>query len=301
MFTLSSALRRFAAPMLLASAFAPHALAQTQNIVQTAVANGNFTTLVAALQATGLDNALSGPGPFTVFAPTDAAFALLPAGTVQTLLQPQNLPTLSEILLYHVVSGSVPASQVVSQTFLSTLNGQRVDISVTGSMVMIDGALLQTADVLCTNGIIHVIDRVLLPNTNNLLQTAAAAGGFNTLLAGIGLAQLTAPLSAPGPFTVFAPTDAAFLSVPLNRLLLPINNPKLQTILKYHVVAGRIYADQLQNGQILTTINGKQLTVTRNGNNVFVNGLQIQTANIETQNGNIHVIGGVLLPPAPII
>jgi uncharacterized surface protein with fasciclin (FAS1) repeats len=132
-------------------------------IVETAIAAGSFETLVAAVEAAGLVETLSGPGPFTVFAPTDAAFAALPAGTVQALLQPENRDDLIAILTYHVVPGRVTAEQVSSLTSATTVQGSDVSIMVTNGTVMIDNARVITADVEATNGIIHVIDSILLP------------------------------------------------------------------------------------------------------------------------------------------
>ena len=132
-----------------------------KDIVETALAAGSFKTLAAALQAAGLVDALKGKGPFTVFAPTDAAFAKLPAGTVDALLK--DPAKLAAILKYHVVAGEVPASDVVKLTSAKTLNGQSVAIKVVGGKVMVDGATVTGADVKASNGIIHVIDAVILP------------------------------------------------------------------------------------------------------------------------------------------
>ena len=135
-----------------------------KDIVDTAVAAGNFKTLAAALQAAGLVDTLKGPGPFTVFAPTDEAFAKLPAGTVEDLLKPENRQKLTSILTYHVVSGKVMASQVVKLHEAKTVNGQDVKIMVDGGKVMADNANVVQTDIQCTNGVIHVIDTVLLPH-----------------------------------------------------------------------------------------------------------------------------------------
>jgi uncharacterized surface protein with fasciclin (FAS1) repeats len=139
--------------------------AQQKDIVDTAVAAGSFKTLAAALQAAGLVDTLKGNGPFTVFAPTDEAFAKLPAGTVEDLLKPENKAKLTAILTYHVVPGKVMASQVTSLKEAKTVNGQSVKISTMGGSVMIDNAKVVKADVAASNGVIHVIDTVLLPAT----------------------------------------------------------------------------------------------------------------------------------------
>jgi uncharacterized surface protein with fasciclin (FAS1) repeats len=142
------------------------AYAADKDIVDTAVAAGQFKTLAAALTAAGLVDTLKGPGPFTVFAPTDAAFAMLPAGTVDTLLKPESKAKLTAILTYHVVAGNVMAADVVKLKEAKTVNGAMVAVKVDGGNVMINNAKVTTADIAASNGVIHVIDTVLLPPSN---------------------------------------------------------------------------------------------------------------------------------------
>jgi len=150
--------------LLLTFSISGAAFAQSKkDIVETAVAAGDFKTLAAALQAAGLVDTLKGPGPFTVFAPTDEAFAKLPAGTVEDLLKPENKQKLISILTYHVVAGKVMANQVVKLHEAKTVNGQDVKIMAEGGKVMADNANVVKTDIQCTNGVIHVIDSVLLP------------------------------------------------------------------------------------------------------------------------------------------
>jgi uncharacterized surface protein with fasciclin (FAS1) repeats len=134
-----------------------------KDIVDTAVAAGNFKTLAAALNAAGLIDTLKGPGPFTVFAPTDEAFAKLPAGTVDELLKPENHDKLVAILTYHVVAGKVMAKDVVKLHEAKTVNGKDVKIMAEGGKVMVDNANVIKTDIACSNGVIHVIDSVILP------------------------------------------------------------------------------------------------------------------------------------------
>ena len=137
--------------------------APAKDIVDTAVAAGSFKTLTAALQAAGLVDTLKGNGPFTVFAPTDEAFAKLPAGTVESLLKPENKAKLTSILTYHVVPGKVTAAEVTKLTSAKTVNGHSLTISTMGGTVMVDNAKVVKTDILCSNGVIHVIDSVVLP------------------------------------------------------------------------------------------------------------------------------------------
>ena len=152
-----------AAVAALALAAGSNPQAQGKDIVDTAIAAGSFKTLVAAVQAAGLVDTLKGKGPFTVFAPTDAAFAKLPAGTVEMLLKPENKAKLTAILTYHVVAGKVMAADVVKMTEGKTVQGGMVKVSAMGGKVMIDNAHVVTADIAASNGVIHVIDTVLMP------------------------------------------------------------------------------------------------------------------------------------------
>lgn len=162
-------MKKFILTLAVALALAPMAVsAQTKqsDIVDTAVAAGSFNTLVAAVKAAGLVDALKGTGPFTVFAPTDAAFAKLPAGTVETLLKPENKDKLVAILTYHVVSGKVMAADVVKLKEAKTLQGGSAKITVKDGKVMVDGANVVKTDIVTSNGVIHVIDAVILPAAN---------------------------------------------------------------------------------------------------------------------------------------
>ena len=144
-------------------AVAEDSAAKPKDIVDTAVAAGSFKTLAAALQAGGLIDTLKGEGPFTVFAPTDEAFAKLPAGTVEELLKPENKEKLVAILTYHVVAGKAMAKDVASMSSAKTVNGKEVKVMVQGDKVMVGTATVTKADIECSNGVIHVIDTVLLP------------------------------------------------------------------------------------------------------------------------------------------
>lgn len=277
------------------------AKAEDKNIVETAIAAGNFQTLAAAVTAAGLADDLQGEGPFTVFAPTDEAFAKLPAGTVESLLQEENLETLKGILLYHVVSGEVKAEQVVDLNGAITLNGQRVDIN-TEDGVKVDGASVVTTDIMCSNGVIHVIDSVILPASGTIPEVATEAGQFETLLAAAQAAGLVEALSGEGPLTVFAPTDDAFAKLPegtVASLLRPENRDQLAEILKYHVVSGRVYSEAVVELDQATTLLGSDVAISVEDGKVMVNNSQVIATDIDASNGVIHVIDTVLMPPAP--
>lgn len=276
---------------------AAHAAAKP-SIVETAE-RAKLRTLVAALQAADLAEALGGKGPFTVFAPTEEAFARLPEGQLALLLKPENKPLLQAILKYHVVPGELDAKHVVKAPYATTLNGQRVDIKVDDDGVTLDGARVLKTDIRCSNGIVHLIDRVILPSTEDIVSTAVAAGDFGTLAAALEAAGLVEALRGEGPFTVFAPTDAAFASLPegtVAALLQPENRAQLQGILKLHVVPGRVYSDAVKHEARLESLQGSPLHLARDEHGVTVSGARVIKADIETANGVIHVIDSVLLP-----
>lgn len=271
------------------------------DIVDTAVQAGKFKTLAAALGAADLVDVLKGKGPFTVFAPTDEAFAKLPEGTVATLLKPENKSKLASILTYHVVPGSVVAKQVVGLNGATTVNGQRVDIKVDGSTVMVDGAKVVATDIQCDNGVIHIIDSVILPADKTIPETAAAAGSFKTLLAAVKAAGLADTLGGKGPFTVFAPTDEAFAALPegtVASLLKPENKQQLVDILKYHVVSGRVYSEDALKAKAAKTLQGSSVKVNVKTSGAAINDAALVATDLDASNGVIHVIDKVLMPPA---
>jgi len=267
-------------------------------VVDVAVKDGRFTTLVAALKAAKLDTTLMGAGPFTVFAPTDAAFAKLPAGTVDALLK--DIPALTRILTYHVVAGRVAAADVVKVTSAKTLNGLPVMVKVSGSTVKINDSTVQITDVAASNGLIHVVDTVILPPSQDIVELAVANGGFKTLVAAVQAAGLVETLKSAGPFTVFAPTDAAFAKLPagtVDALLKDI--PTLKAILTYHVVSGRVYAADVVKLSSALTVQGASIMIALDMGSVKLNGSStVVGTDILTTNGVIHVIDSVLLPPA---
>jgi transforming growth factor-beta-induced protein len=268
------------------------------DIVDVAVKAGSFKTLAAALQAAGLVDALKGKGPFTVFAPTDEAFAKLPKGTLETLLKPENKGRLASILKYHVVSGAVFAKDVTTGS-VETLDGQRIDLAVNAGKVTVDGANVTATDVKASNGVIHVIDTVIIPSDKSIVATAIGAGSFKTLASLLEKADLVNALEGPGPFTVFAPTDEAFAKLPketVENLLKPENKATLAGILKYHVISGRVFSDAAAKGATVKTLQGTEVTTKSEKGKVFVQNAQVIKADIDTSNGVIHVIDTVILP-----
>ena len=265
--------------------------------------------MVGALQATGLVEALEGEGPFTVFAPTEEAFAALPAGTLKSLTPEQ----LADILLYHVVAGKVMAADVVGldgQMVDTLLEGKQVAVSVEDGKVMINDAAVVTTDLEGSNGVIHVIDSVLLPPADEMADEATgstiadiAAGDsrFSTLVGALVSAGLVDALKGEGPFTVFAPTDDAFAALPEGTLE-SLTVEQLTDILLYHVVPAKAMAADVVtlDGQTVDTLlEGKGITIKIDDGKVILNdSVEVVITDIEAANGVIHVVSAVLLPPA---
>ena len=267
-------------------------VAAEKDIVDTAVSAGSFKTLVAAVKAAGLVQTLKGKGPFTVFAPTDDAFKKIPQDMINALLKPENKDKLTAILTYHVVAGKVMAADVVKMKAAETVNGQMVSINVKGKTVMIDNAKVIKTDIKCSNGVIHVIDTVILPK--DIVDTAVAAGAFKTLVAAVKAAGLVDTLKGKGPFTVFAPTDAAFKKLPagtVETLLKPENKAKLTAILTYHVVSGKVMSSDLLKMTSAKTVNGQKIAI-----GLAIDNAMVVQPDIKCSNGVIHVIDSVILP-----
>jgi uncharacterized surface protein with fasciclin (FAS1) repeats len=279
------------------------------DIVDTAVAAGSFKTLVAAAKAAGLVDTLKSKGPFTILAPTDEAFQKLPEGTVESLLKAENKEKLKQILTYHVISGNVKSGDVVKLTEATTAMGEKIKIAVKGDTVTFNDAKLLKADIGCSNGVIHVIDSVLIPGQDagtqtsakkDIVDTAVGAGSFNTLVAAVKAAGLVETLKGEGPFTVFAPTDEAFAKIPaetIQMLLKPENKEKLQAILTYHVVSGDVRAADVVKLQNAKTVNGQEVKIkVTDKNEVMIDGAKVIKTGIECGNGVIHVIDTVIMP-----
>jgi len=269
------------------------------NLVQVASEAGQFNTLLAAAKAAGLAETLAGDGPFTVFAPTDAAFDKLPNGTVEHLLD--NPEQLKQILLHHVVSGKVYAKQALKAGSASTLYGQPIHISADDNGATVAGANIVKTDVKASNGVIHVVDTVLLPK--DIVGVAMADDRFSTLVAALQAGDLVRTLQGEGPFTVFAPTNAAFEKLPagtVETLLKPENQSKLVEVLTYHVVSGAVSSDQVVELDAAETLQGESVTVEVDTSGekptVMIDDAKVVITDIKATNGVVHVIDSVLLP-----
>ena len=276
-----------------------------QSIAEIAV-DGGFNTLVAALDAADLVETLSGDGTFTVFAPTDDAFAALPEGMLEELLADPE--TLKQILLYHVVGDVVMAETVVTLDEAETLEGSMVAIDVVDGNVFLNDSQVTSTDIEASNGVVHVIDKVLVPGMQDAasnetseesksIAEIAVAGGFNTLVAALSAADLVETLSGDGAFTVFAPTDDAFAALPEGMLEgLLADTESLTQILLYHVVGDVVMADTVVTLDEAETLEGSKVEIEVVDGKVFVNDSQVTSTDIEASNGVIHVIDKVLVP-----
>ena len=272
-------------------------------VVDIIVESELHTILEAAVIAADLATTLSGEGPFTVFAPTDAAFEALMAAFGVTAEELLEYPELTNVLLYHVVAGQALASDLSDGQEITTLLDADVVVSITADGVFINQAQVIVADVTAGNGVVHVIDAVLLPPTppsNTVVDIIVNSDDHTLLEAAVIEAGLVEALSGEGPFTVFAPNDAAVvalteaLGITAEELLAL---PNLGEILQYHVVGASAYAADLSDGQMITTLLGEDVTVSITAEGVMINNAMVIVADIAADNGVVHVIDAVLLPP----
>lgn len=316
--------------LLPAQAVLAQSLSEKMDIVETVTEAGDFTTLLAAVEAADLVEALQGEGPLTLFAPTDEAFAALPAGTIDSLLA--DPAALESVLLYHVAPGRIVGALIADGKEMATLEGSNVTFTFVDGQKTVNGANLSGRGILASNGVIHVIDQVLLPPSMSgeapaaeeaaadtaageateaaaaeeapsadIVDTAVAAGDFSTLVAAVEAAGLVDALKGEGPFTVFAPTDEAFAAVPAATMDALLTDPTgdLTQILLYHVVPEVVLSTDLQEGSVFVpTLQGKSVKIEVKDGAVTVNEANVIAADVMASNGVIHVIDAVILPPA---
>ena len=260
--------------------------------------------LAAVLDSTGLDEALAGPGPFTVFAPTDAAFDALPPEVILGLLMDN--AALTNVLTYHVAGDSLTSGDLSDGQQITTLFGEDVTVSIMDGTVMINDATVIVADLIGSNGVVHVIDAILLPpvpTPATVVDIVVNSPAHNILEAAVVAAGLVDALSGEGPFTVFAPTDAAFAALPAGLIdeLLADPTGALTDILTYHVVAGAAaMSTDLTDGQTIATLQGEEVTISIDGMMVMVNDATVIVADLVADNGVVHVIDAVLSLPSGV-
>lgn len=278
----------------------PEEPVELANILDVLRFDGRFTILITALEETGLDDAIADSPDLTVFAPTDEAFLALPEGTIPALLD--DLDTLSNILLYHVLGQSVDALAAIRAGSAPTLQGDEVNISWENWKIFVNDSKVIAPNVRAPNGIIHTLDAVLLPpaapeESDDLLGVLKADGRFNTLIAALEATGLDAALAGEDPLTIFAPTDDAFDRLPAGTVeSLLVDLDALTDILLYHVVGGDRDLHSLRNERSVETLNGSNVHLWNWRKYFFVNRSYIQEADTLAANGRLHVINRVLIP-----
>ena len=286
----------------------PIAMADSSEDIPTNATNtGVHDTLVDALVLADLVSTLQGDGPFTVFAPTDQAFidANIDLSTFDT---DEEIAVLTDILLYHVyTAGAVYATDVTDGLTVAMANGDDASFSVTNGTVMIGDATVTTADVMASNGVIHVIDKVLMPPADlvDIAAVAMSTGTHDSLVAALVKADLVSTMQSVGPYTVFAPTDQAFTDagIDLDAFTTDEEIAALTDILLYHVYSGAVYAADVTDGLTVAMVNGDDASFTVTDGTVMIGDATVTAADVMASNGVIHVIDKVLMPPAdePVI
>ena len=272
------------------------------DIAMTAMATGIHSSLVAALTKADLVTTLQGDGPFTVFAPTDQAFIDAEID-LDSFTTDEEIAVLTDILLYHVSTEWVDSAG--SNETVAMVNGDDASFTVTDGTVMIGDATVVLADVPASNGIIHVIDKVLMPPVDLVdIPTVADGTGIHTaLVAALTKANLVSTLQGDGPFTVFAPTDQAFTDagIDLDSFTTDEDIATLTDILLYHVYSGAVNAADVTDGLTVTMVNGDEASFTVADGTVMVGGATVTIADVAASNGVIHVIDKVLMPPVDVV
>lgn len=280
------------------------------NVVEVAQADARFSVLVEAITAAGLADTLSGSGPFTVFAPTNDAFVALlgELGMSKDALLADK-PLLTAVLKYHVLGSKVVLADVPVGKAITSLQGGVFKIEVDGGPAITDGrnrkSNITQTDIRASNGVIHVIDKVILPANKTIVETAQSISDFSILVEAVVAAGLVGTLNSAGPFTVFAPTNAAFAAA-LTELKLTkaelLASPLLGGILKYHVVAGRVLKAEVPIGADIPTVLGATETLRISATLAITDEARrssnITATDVFTSNGVIHVLDKVILPSA---
>ncbi len=271
-----------------------------KTITDIVVENTNFSILKAAVTKANLASALSG-GTLTVFAPDNAAFQA--SGITEAAINALPVSSIDSILKYHVLASAVGSSAVPASDAVGTLLGTKLFASRNANGVFVNGIKVKSADVSAANGVIHVIEKVLIPPTKTIAQIAAGDTNFTYLVAAVQKAGLLNAISNPGKYTVFAPTNAAFRAAGFNTIA-DINaapTATIETVVKYHVLTTNVFAGELTNNATVATLQGGNLTVTLPPAKVKISSSanpasDITATDITATNGVIHVINRVLLP-----
>ncbi|MEW6466101.1 MAG: fasciclin domain-containing protein [Pseudomonadota bacterium] len=279
------------------------------DIVELAKSEPDLSILVEAVVAAGLVDTLKSPGPFTVFAPTNAAFAALLTElklTKEQLLA--NKPLLTAVLTYHVLAAKVMAANIASGKAVTTVQGGVFKIDTANGAVITDGrnrtARIVRTDIAASNGVVHLIDRVLLPADKDIVATAQSLPDFSILVEAVVAAGLVDTLKGPGPFTVFAPTNAAFAALlgelGITKEALLANTALLTAVLTYHVVPGRVLKADVPINTPIRTVQGQTFSIDAMLRITDQRGrmARIVATDVFTSNGVIHVIDKVILPAA---
>ncbi|HMB97565.1 MAG TPA: fasciclin domain-containing protein, partial [Balneolaceae bacterium] len=262
-------------------------------VVQNAIKRFNFETLVSAVVDADLVTALSDAGPFTLFAPTDEAFGNLPDGLLESLTTEQ----LSEILQYHVVAADIKSTDLEAEQSVAALTGENIFVTSTSEGVLVNNqSSVVAADINASNGTIHGVNAVLLPNEFiDVVDIASKNFNLSTLVTLVADAGLVETLKSDGPFTIFAPVNSAFEEI--SETLETLTAEQVENVLTFHVVPQKILSTDLNPQQTVTTVNGEDIEVIVDGETVTVNGsATVTTVDLEGTNGVIHLIDSVLIP-----
>ncbi|QEH31918.1 Cell surface lipoprotein MPB83 precursor [Aquisphaera giovannonii] len=268
-----------------------------KSVLYRAAATGKAGTFLSAVWVAGLADALRGGEACTIFVPTDEAFARLPEGTLKALLRPEGEKKLAELLKYHVIRGKVLAREITGDPRPRTLAGPPLTIAANAHGIAVNEATVLQADLEGRNGVVHLIDRVLMPPKDGVLAVAEKAGGFRVLLKAVEAAGLSDALAGDGPFTILAPTDEAFAKLGRSTTSeLLKDKKKLARVLSYHVIPGKLTARELVARGAAPTLLKSDVRADVKAGRVVVNKSNVIASDLEASNGIVHAIDAVLIP-----
>jgi len=273
---------------------------ETTTIIDVIEDNESFAIIAGALNNSSLNAVLTGNEMHTVFLPTDQAFENMSEDAFEELIADPS--ALEQVLLYHVANGTLMTEDLANVSNVTTLQGSQLPVNVTDEGIFVGDAEVTQANITADNGVIHVIDTVLIPpegpaGENDIIETATQEGNFTTFLLAVGAANLTEDLKGEGPYTIFAPTDEAFNALPDGTVEALLNDTDALTeTLHYHMADGRLMADDIANMTNITTHTGDEIPVNVTQEGILVGNARIVVQDINASNGVIHAIDAVLIP-----
>jgi uncharacterized surface protein with fasciclin (FAS1) repeats len=268
----------------------------TVSILATLEQRGGFEVLVASIKKSGLRTTLDGAGNFTIFAPNDDAFRALPADDLLRLSDPQKKDELDKLLKFHMLPVSTDVATLKKRSTAKTMADQSLGLAVKDDAIYVEGKKLTQTDIRCSNGVIHVIDAVLMPSSKTVVAMLREKG-FTSMAILVEHSRANDMLTGEWPLSVFAPPDASIPAGTVDDLLKPSNKSKLDSFVEHHLVLGRVYTISMDGGHSVKFVGGNTVTAEKSGATIKLGGATITTSDIECMNGVVQGLSAPLVKP----